>query len=247
MTQPGAALSAAVVGEAGPSALAEAGPSALAEAVPPVPPSEALTAASAVAAGEPAAGWGVRSDSLATAIVIAAASTARPASWPPIWRGSMGTADEVRRASLRTVPFERWGGPEELGLGVTTGNRPDRLPGLTVVFGNVGKSPVGRVVLTVGNGFDWPTTIVIAATAGDIWAPVTVTVSVTWRPSAAVVRTRSVISISSAWLAGSVPIEHEVACAVGQSVNCGGRTRLRFAARLAETRCALTVLQTQTE
>lgn len=41
------------------------------------------------------AGCGVRSDSLAITIVIAAASTASPASWPPISRGSSGSAEDV--------------------------------------------------------------------------------------------------------------------------------------------------------
>lgn len=84
---------------------------------------------------EPApAGCGVRKESRATTIVIAAASTASAASWPPIRRGSSGSADEVTPASLRLLC--RSGLPPLCdGLGVTTGNRLDRLPGETVVVG----------------------------------------------------------------------------------------------------------------
>ena len=93
----------------------------------------------AVAAG-PAAGCGVRRDSRATTMVIAAASTASPASWPPIIRGSSGSADDVTPArwwSWRWRPAAD--GPVLAdGLGVTTGKRLVSGPGVTVVLGRVG-------------------------------------------------------------------------------------------------------------
>src|SRR5690242_3943251 len=76
------------------------------------------------------AGCGVRSDNLATTIVIAAASTARPASWPPIRRGSSGSAEDVcwtliaLRWSFLFCPA--WGE----AVGVTVGKRPPRLGGV---------------------------------------------------------------------------------------------------------------------
>src|SRR5207245_7095986 len=73
-----------------------------------------------------AAGCGVRSDSLATTIVIAAASTARPASWPPMRRGSSGSADEAWEA-LVTLPASLCGSlADDEEVGVTVGNRPPR-------------------------------------------------------------------------------------------------------------------------
>ena len=140
----------------------------------------------------------MRSDSLATTIVIAAASTASPASCPPIRRGSNGSADEawVIPASLRA----RLGLLDGEACGVTVGNRPDSPAGVIVAPG-IGASVVGG---SVGSGFDvgvppaWPTTVVIAASAGESDAPLTVTASVIGSPALAVALTWSVIISSNA-------------------------------------------------
>jgi len=150
-----------------------------------------------VAAGPGFAVCGVRSDSRATTIVIAAARTARPASCPPISRGSSGSADEawVIPASLCVCLFCGVAGGDVCG--VTTGNRPDSPAGLIVAPG-IGASVVGG---SVGGGLDtglWPTSVVIAATAGDSDDPRMVTVRVIGSPAVAVVRTRSLIISSNA-------------------------------------------------
>ena len=66
--------------------------------------------------------------------MIAAASAASPASWPPISRGSSGKADEVSvtLASLCARLAARF---DADGDGVTTGNRLLSPDGEIVVFG----------------------------------------------------------------------------------------------------------------
>jgi len=87
--------------------------------------------------------------------------------------------------------------------GVTTGNRSDSPDGLIVAPG-MGASGIGG---SVGTGLDtgvWPTTAVIAATAGDSDHPptaddaLTVTMRVIGWPPIALARTRSVIITSNA-------------------------------------------------
>lgn len=143
---------------------------------------------------------GVRSDSRATAIVIAAARTASPASWPPMRRGSSGTAEEtsVARTVLRALAADDDGSDEE-GLGVTVGNRPFRLGGLTVVpaigasVGGSGKVVGGGGGVVVGGGLVLaPTEVVTDAPAGDNAVPLTVTEKVIGAPVLALGLTLSV-------------------------------------------------------
>lgn len=159
--------------------------------------SPALSVFAVGAAGPGLAVCGVRSESRATTMVIAAARTARPASCPPIRRGSSGSEDEawVIAASLCVCLGSRVAGGELCG--VTTGNRPDSPAGLIVAPG-MGASVVGG---RVGAGLDvgvWATTVVIVASAGDSDDPATATVRVIGSPAVAVVRTRSVIMSSNA-------------------------------------------------
>jgi hypothetical protein len=108
-------------------------------------------------------GLGVRRDSRAIAIAIPPASTARPASWPPISFGSSGTvsAASVTRTSERfglTVGSPTEGELED-GDGETVGNRLDALPwddpvpdmGGKVVAGNGSVAP-GCGVVVLGGG-----------------------------------------------------------------------------------------------
>ena len=114
----------------------------------------------------------MRSDSLATTIVRAAASTASPATCPPMRRGSSGNDDAVDIAfvGLRFPPLELTLGEE---LGVTTGNKLEMLPGVTVVPGSPGAEPGNDPVTggTVGEELAWLSTVETVASAGDSSAP----------------------------------------------------------------------------
>lgn len=123
--------------------------------------------------------------------MIAAARTARPASCPPIRRGSSGTAEETwvalagRRLRDPDVAADDVG---EDGCGVTVGNRPDRLGGVIVVPGT-GTSVVGGSVGTgvdVGAGLPaCPTDVVTDAAAGDSAVPLTEIMKVIGTPGVA--------------------------------------------------------------
>ena len=93
----------------------------------------------------------------------------------------------------------------------------------------------------------WATSVVMLAVAGDSPVPETLTRSVISRPAAAVLRTLSVMTSSSAWLAGSEPSEQKALCALGQSVKSGGCMILVSDATVADTRAAGSVLHTQIE
>ncbi len=147
----------------------------------------------------------MRSDSLATTIVIAAASTASPASWPPIRRGSSGRADEVCVTPASLLAFAALDGDGD-GRGVTVGNRPVRPAGVIVVPGtgaNVGGGSAGGVDGGVDGGPEppWPgcpTTMVTAASAGESDLAATVTASVIALPAVAVDLIRSATFSSNA-------------------------------------------------
>jgi len=118
------------------------------------------------------ASCGVRSDSLATTIVMAAARTARPASCPPMRRGSSGK-DEAVDVALVTRRFPCRELTLGEGLGVTTGNKLEMLPGVTVVPGSPGtvggSDPVPGG--TVGEELAWSSTVATVASAGDSAPP----------------------------------------------------------------------------
>jgi len=128
----------------------------------------------------------VRNDSRATTMVIAAASTARPASWGPISLESRGNADEI---SVARVTFRTCVGGLDAGVdacGVTTGKRPDRPPGVMVAPGS-GMSVVGGSVGGADGGLmGCPTTAATAASAGDSPVAETVTASAIGLPIVAV-------------------------------------------------------------
>lgn len=67
----------------------------------------------------------------------------------------------------------------------------DRMPGvIVVVAGTKGKVDGGNVVLGAGLGdrLAWPISVVAVACAGESPAPWTMTVRVSWAPTAAVAR-----------------------------------------------------------
>lgn len=167
----------------------------------------------------------MRSDSLAIPIVMAAASTASPAIWPPIMRGSSGSDEAVEVAFVTfrlpwpTALLDGAG----LGVGVTVGNKLLRPPGVTVVPGIpgvvVGNGPgdPGTPGDTVGEGLAGSSTAETVASAGDsappcrvLAEPWTITVRPIGSSGVAFSRIWSVTSTSNAWNAGSEPIEHVV-------------------------------------
>ncbi len=109
--------------------------------------------AAATVGPEDVAACGVRSDNLATTMVIAAASTARPASCPPISFGSIGNDDATVSTLVPPCFFGVAALPSADGaeLGVMVGNRPLRPPGVTVVPGNPGPEPLGGGIVTGGS------------------------------------------------------------------------------------------------
>ena len=156
-------------------------------------------------------------------------------------RGSSGSADE---AAL-TVVARRLCLPLAVGLalGVTTGNRVDRLPGVTVVFGSPGKVIGGSTGADADEGN--PISVVIVAWAGDIPSAVTVSVTVICSPVGAVEPMCTLTSNSMAWRAGSEPMEHSARRAAGHRVNRGRQIECPRLLAVAVTRCDLDVLQTQ--
>ena len=70
----------------------------------------------------PCRGACLRSDSRATAMVTAAASSARPATWTPISRPSSGNWAETFATRARCGPGRATGDGAALGCGVTSGN-----------------------------------------------------------------------------------------------------------------------------
>lgn len=148
--------------------------------VPESASSASVLASAAVGAGGGAAAtvcpdWpadascGVRSDSLATTMVIAAARTASPATCPPIRRESSGNEDAVDVA-LATFRFPRRPGVAGVLLGVTTGNRLVMLlGGVTEVPGSPGAVVGIEPVTGGGDGAELVSlsTVDTAASAGD--------------------------------------------------------------------------------
>lgn len=169
----------------------------------------------------------MRSDSLAIPIAMAAASTASPASCPPIMRGSSGSDEAVEVAFVTFRLLCPTGLLDDgVELGVTVGNKLLRPPGVTVVPGSpgvvVGNGPgtpgdPGTTGDTVGEGLAGSSTAEIVASAGDsapprrdLAEPWTITVRPICSPAVAFLPIWSVTSTSSAWNAGSEPIEHVV-------------------------------------
>jgi len=100
-------------------------------------------------------GLGARSDSRAIAIATAPASTASPASCPPMRRSSIGTvaAASAARKGARGLAELRALGDPTLGVGLaeTVGNKPEGSAGDTPVPGMAGKFCCAGIV-TVGLG-----------------------------------------------------------------------------------------------
>lgn len=169
------------------------------------------------------------------AIAIALASTARPASCPPIRRESSGRVDDTVAASTcgSLLPL-----PAVLALadGVTVGNSPD---GLLLV---VAKAPSDRAG-TSAPGIESPspavdvelepdedeeleaTTSIVALASNDVaLLALAVAVSVIFSPAAAASRTRTAATISSLWLVGRSPTVQTAPLASEQTLKYGAST-----------------------
>lgn len=203
------------------------------------------------------------------AITIAPSSTASPASWPPISRGSSGSVAEAGTALMWCGFAAPWVVAGGLGVpGVTVGKRLPGFPGLAsspgtpgvpgspVRPGRLGTGSVGMVPPEadegeVGDG-DVLRAVALIRTEAAAWnevapCPVAVAVSRTFLPVVAPRATLTAARSSSDWPVGRLPILQAVPFADGQTVY---RAALTFASLLttAETDtflAAAAVLQTQ--
>lgn len=213
----------------------------------------------AVSLPGPSCGRGLRSDSRAMAIAMAPARTARPASCPPIRRGSSGTIAEA--VAARTGRFLAAGKPRlALGLGLesgeTVGNSPAGSPGVipvpvaggTVTGGSVTVDAGGGVGVTVGGALADVTVTEPDALKDRVLFPEAVAVSSTCSPFVAALWTQAAACSSSACPAGRAPSPHVEVPEPGQTVKCGEPTCRTCATRNAIVTDLLVpcVLQTQT-
>jgi len=169
-------------------------------------------------------------------MVIAAASTTRPASWPPIRRMFRGSVAETEVALIRREflwPAAELGAPGlAVACGETVGNRPEAsFPVLLSGLGSAGAGTVGSGgsglvlgggVVVAGAGFRRGMILTepdaLKETAFFAFASAT---SVTWWPMVASFRTTTLTCNSSAWPCGRFPSAQVDPLASGQTENCG--------------------------
>jgi hypothetical protein len=197
------------------------------------------------------------------AIAMALASTARPASCPPMSRGSSGTiADAV---TTRVTRFFAGGKPRLLlalgvgvrpGAGEMVGNRPTGLPTpVPVPTPAAGGSETGGSVIVDGGGEVVPTDVCLAlVTTIDpdpvkecVAVPEAVAVSWTCSPLVAALPTAAVACSSSAWPGGRVPMPQAAEPELGQTVKCGAPTCLTCATWMPTVTDLLVPLVLQTQ
>jgi hypothetical protein len=173
-------------------------------------------------------GLGDRSDSRATAIVTAPASTASPASCPPMRRASTGTVAAAAAACTSARGLAD-GSPSEPVLGVglawTVGKSPDGLVGDTPVPEIAGRlvpggklAPADELGMTV-----FALTTTSAAVPWNDRAPEAVASAEmrTCPPTRAVDRTPTLACNSAAWPTGRFPSRHVAPFGSGHTVNFG--------------------------
>jgi hypothetical protein len=171
-------------------------------------------------------GFGVRSDSRAIAIVTAPASTASPASCPPMRRGSSGTvaAASAVWTRVRALADGCCDAPVVgVGLAETVGNKSDGSVGDTAVPGIAGRSvPVGRFEEELGIDVLAATTTSEAVPLKDRAPEAVASAEMrTWTPTPAAARTRTLASSSAAWPTGKVPTAHVAWSGWGHTVKAG--------------------------
>jgi len=195
-----------------------------------------------------------RSDSLAIAIVIPPASTARPAIWPPRRRASSGTSAAVVFACKDLAPGRLADPVPVPGEAPTVGNRSDGFVGETLVPAIGVSEPAGAgllgVVIGEGDGLGAVAVITSVAVpeyelAGE--SPVTDAESCHCKPTVAVAGTSTMASSSSAWLTGMLPSVQVVPFDAGQTRKAGGPRPVAFSTFVVTTtpELAACVLHTQ--
>ena len=179
-----------------------------------------------------------RNDSLAIAIVTAPASTARPASCPPMRRASNGTVDAASAAcnTVRALPDGRPGVVLGSGVACTVGNRPEGLVGETPVPEMGGRLvPGGRLAEELGMAVLAATTTSDAVPLNDRAPEAVASAEIcTSAPTVALDRTRTAACSSAAWPTGRSPTAQEAPFGTGHTVNVVAPT-LRRAPTLART------------
>jgi hypothetical protein len=178
----------------------------------------------------------VRRDNRAIAIAIALASTARPASCPPIKRESSGRVDDTVVASTFRS-FLPLAGALALAAGVTVGNSPaGSLPLMVVrppsdrlgiyVPGSESPTPLVDVDVDVelDEELEAATSIVALASKDVALVALAAAVSVIFSPFGAASRTRTAATSSSLWLVGRSPSVQTASLASEQTLKYGAST-----------------------
>jgi hypothetical protein len=176
-------------------------------------------------------GFGVRSDRRAIAIVTAPASTASPASCPPIRRVSSGTVAAASAACTSARALAD-GSPSEpvvgVGLAWTVGNRPAGLVAETPVPDIAGSVVPGGKLTTadeLGMGVLAETTTSDAVPMNDREPEAVALAEMrTGPPMVAVDRTGRLTCSSAAWPVGRFPTEQVTPLGWGHTVNVGPPT-----------------------
>ncbi len=193
------------------------------------------------------------------AMTMAPASTASPASWPPIRRGSSGSVADAGTAFTRCgrVPADGLTGVGVPVPGVTVGKRFAGLvaptPGNVPVPGSVGTGSTGiDGIEAVGVGVGELFAVAEIRIDADAWNevalfPVAVAVSLTFFPAAAARPTSTVACSSSACPVGRSPTVQTAPFATGQTLNFAAFTcaRRATAAVTFTSLAAAAVVQTQ--
>lgn len=175
-------------------------------------------------------GLGARSDSRAIAIVTAPASTASPASCPPMRRASTGTVDAASAARKTARGFgDGSTGEPVLGVGLawTVGNRPDGLVGETPVPEIAGRLvPGGKLMVGELGMVAFAATTTSDAVPLNDRAPEAMASAEmrTCPPTVAVDRTGTLARSSVAWPTGRFPTGHLAPFGSGHTVNVGAPT-----------------------
>lgn len=169
-------------------------------------------------------GLGARSDNRAIAIATAPASTASPASCPPIRRSSSGTVADTSaaRSRGRGLAAGELGDPVlGVGLAPTVGNKPEGLAGETPVPGMGGRFCCGGMLTVELGMLAFAATTLSRADPVNDNAPAAVALAdiCTSSPSAAKEPTFAVASNSSTWPDARTPTLHVEPCGSGHTVN----------------------------
>jgi hypothetical protein len=179
----------------------------------------------------PSCGRGARSESRAMAIAIAPASTARPASCPPMSRGLSGRVAEVvaarMRLALRSECVPALEPALALGAGETVGKSPDGSVELVPPrLGSGGSVTGGGVLLAgvLGDGAAETATAAAEALKAAAPVPLAAAASLICSPRSAAFRTLTVACSSSDCPSARLPTLQTAPLELGQTVKRGEST-----------------------